>query len=203
MLNGAALRQRGMNLVEVLVTLAILSVLLLMGGPTFSDWLSNSRIRTTAESILAGMQLAKAEAVSRNTRVRFQLTSSIDNGCALDPAGRNWVVSRDPLSDPTEVEGACADRLPADNPIVLHSRPAAEGSANVQVRADQASVVFNGVGRPVPIPAGTITIDVASPGAGTCANIGGPLTCLRILVAPGGQVRMCNPVYPAGDPQAC
>ena len=70
------------------------------------------------------------------------------------------------------------------------------------VEASDSSMTFNGLGRLVPLPARPISL-VVSNRSGSCAEVGGDLSCLRILVSPGGQVRMCNPSYPAGDPQAC
>lgn len=207
MLRSVRGRQRGFNLIELVIAMAILAFLIMMGAPTFAEWIRNSRIRVTAESALNGLQAAKAEAVSRNSRVRFQFTSTLDNSCVIDATGLNWVINLDPLDDGDRVAGSCGIAPNPDDPAaapgILQSRPAAEGSQGVAIAADEASVVFNGVGRIVPIPAATIAIDISNPGGGACAADGGTLTCLRILISPGGQIRMCNPTFPAGDPQAC
>jgi type IV fimbrial biogenesis protein FimT len=60
--------------------------------------------------------------------------------------------------------------------------------------ATQSAVVFNGLGRITPIPAANITIDVTNPNT---------TFALRVVVSPGGQVRMCNPAFAATDPQGC
>lgn len=197
--------QRGLSLVEIVVVLGIVAMLVMMAMPTFTGWVINSRIRSTAEAVQAGLQLAKAEAVARNTRVRFQLTSTLDNGCVAAADGLNWVINLDPNADPTEVEGSC-DSAPddANAPFILQKRPGAT-SGNTQVAANAASLVFNGLGRPLPIPgvAGNLTIAISNPAAGTCTAVGGELTCLNIVVTPAGQIRMCNPAFPATDPQGC
>jgi type IV fimbrial biogenesis protein FimT len=198
-------RQQGLNLIELMVALAIFTTLILYAAPNFNQWLQSSRIRTTAEAILAGLQTAKSEAVARNQRVRFQLTSSLDEACTLDTTGRNWVVNLDPDADEDAVEGACGDD-PSDTvaPRIVQTRPAGEGSGTAVVEADEASVVFNGVGRLVPLPGdGPIVIRVTNPSGGACAVDDGPMTCLNVVVSPAGQVRMCNPNFPAGDAQAC
>lgn len=202
--------QRGVTLVELIVVMAIVAMLAVMSAPTFTGWMLNARIRTTAEAIQSGIQLAKAEAVARNARVRFQLTSSLDNTCVVSPTGLNWVVNMDPNANAAEVEGLC-DAAPMIEiagaapvaPFILQTRPAAAGSGNSQVAATAATVVFNGLGRPVPAPAGNITIAVTNPAAGTCTSVGGEVTCLSIVVTPAGQIRMCNPAFPANDPQGC
>lgn len=207
MLRRSASRQRGLNLIEVMVTLAIGVLLLMAGTPSVTEWIQNNRIRLTGEAILAGLQTAKAEAVARNARVRFQLTSTLDDGCELDTSGLNWVINLDPLGEEDRVEGACDTAPdpanPAAAPGILQTRPAAEGSQGLEVVADEASVVFNGMGRLVPAPAATLVIEINNPSGGACAADDGPMNCLRVQISPAGQVRMCNPIYPAGDPQGC
>lgn len=195
---------RGVTLVEVIVVMAIFTMLVMMAAPSLTGWVINARIRTTAEAMQSGLQLAKSEAVARNTRVRFQLTSTLDSSCVAAANGVNWVVNLDPNANPAEVEGAC-NSTPSDvnAPFILQTRPAAAGSGTSQVAATAASVVFNGLGRPVPAPAGNITIAVTNPAGGTCTSVGGDVTCLSIVITPAGQIRMCNPAFPATDPQGC
>lgn len=198
-------RARGFTLVELIVTMAILALLVLAAVPMFGNAFVNSRIRGTGEAILTGIQLARSEAVSRNARVRFQLTSTLDGGCVLSNAGLNWVVNLDPNAAATEVEGRC-NANPDDQvaPFILQTRPAAS-SGTTQVAATQPSLVFNGLGRLAEVPPGNVTIELTNPAAGACWADGGEVSCLRIVVSPAGQARMCNPdpALPAGDPRRC
>lgn len=200
---GHAKPMRGISLIEVLVTLTLAAILMALGAPSFATWLQNSRIRNTAETISAGLQYAKSEATARNTPVRFQLTTSVGSDCAISTTGTSWVVD---VVDATNdsVEGRC-DTPPSDTvaPSILQTHSASDGSGTSAVAADTAAMVFNGLARLSPAPANPIIINITNPGAGTCAADGGNLTCLRIVVSPAGQVRMCNPKFPAGDPQAC
>jgi len=61
-------------------------------------------------------------------------------------------------------------------------------------------VVFNSLGR---VPAGNVNIDVSSATGAACAANGGPVRCLRMVVSPGGQIRLCDPALRPGDAQAC
>jgi len=70
------------------------------------------------------------------------------------------------------------------------------------VAATQSVVVFNGLGRVTPVPAGNIDIDISNPSGGACAAAG-PMRCLRIRVSTGGQIRMCDPILASTDPQGC
>lgn len=200
-------RQRGVGLIELMVALVITGLLMAMAVPSFSNWLAGTRIRSTAEGLLAGLQYAKSEATSRNTQVRFQLTTSLDATCLRSRTGRNWVVDvvdADLKAD--SVEGECnATPDGSAAPSILQVRSENEAT-NVQVSADSDQVIFNGFGRQAPIaPAtttATVTIDI-TPATGQCAAGGGAITCLRLLVTPAGQIRMCNPAMASGDPQGC
>ncbi|EXI68727.1 MAG: Verru_Chthon cassette protein D [Candidatus Accumulibacter adjunctus] len=189
---------RGFSLIELIVGIVILGVLMAMAVPRFSDWLRNARIRSSAEAIQNGLQLARAEAVRRNATVRFQLVSAIDDTCALATTGPHWVVSMD------NPAGQCAT-APSDTaaPRIIQMRNRAEGSQQTQVAAGQSAFVFNGLGRLIPVPAANVAIDVSSTTGGTCVASGGSLRCLRLVVSVGGQIRMCDPALPAGDAQAC
>jgi type IV fimbrial biogenesis protein FimT len=190
-------------LIELMIVVTIMASLLALAGPNLGAWLQSSRIRSTTESVLTGLQLAKAEAVSRNGRVRFQLTDTLDNSCVLSTAGRNWIVNLDPGADVDAVKGRCAT-TPSDTaaPFILQVRAGADG-AGASVAAGASSVVFNGLGRLTPVPAGLTRIDISNPAGGVCAKNGGPMTCLRIELSAAGQIRMCNPNLYSPDPQAC
>lgn len=166
--------QRGMSLIELMVGIAIIGILLALAAPSFRSWTQNTKIRGTAEAILNGLQLAKAEAVRRNTLIRFQATSDLTNGCTLGAAANvvsyaNWVVSFD---DPATGANRCAsapigDGDPYDlvtNPVprIIRTKSAGEGSNKVVVIAGTAAAVgqpflrFNGLGRLSPVPASDV-----------------------------------------------
>lgn len=183
----------GVTLIELMIGMIIVGILLAAGIPSFSSWIQNTRIRTTAESIQNGLQLARAEAVRHNTLVQF----SKGGGTSSD-----WTVGcTTPIGDQN------GDGV-ADCPATIQARPAAEGSTNVNISATADVVVFNGLGRVT--PTGTPENDIDIPSDGVCAAgaaTAGLNRCLRIMVSPGGQIRMCDrsasitAVPP--DPRAC
>jgi type IV fimbrial biogenesis protein FimT len=191
---------RGFTLVELMVGIAVLAILMMVATPNFGVWMQNSQIRTAAEAIQNGVHLARAEAVRRNTPVIFQMTTSLDNSCALSTGGRNWVVSLD------SAVGACGAAPSADlaapvAPRVIQARAGTDGSRNAVIAADQSSITFNGLGRVT--PAGNININISNPTGGTCAALGGPMRCMRVVVGAAGQVRLCDPRFASTDPQGC
>jgi type IV fimbrial biogenesis protein FimT len=202
---AGAMLSRGFTLLELLITVAVLGIVLMVGLPSLATWIQNTQIRTSAEGMQAGLQLARAEALRRNTTVRFQLVNSVASGCALSTTGTNWVVS---LADAT---GSC-DAAASDTaaPQIIQKRSGAEGSPNAVVTATGGnSIWFNGLGRviqPPTAPAAISQINITNNNGGACKTPTGnePMRCLRLTVSSGGQVRMCDPaVNDNTDPRFC
>ena len=184
MLAGGIMRgQRGFSLVEMMIVVVLLAIVSAIAVPSFTQMIQNTRIRTAAESIQNGLQVARAEAVKRNAKVKFQLNDA-DSG---------WVVC--------EVANV-ADDCPDEEQI--QSRSTAEGStADVTatvVPAGNTSVVFTGMGL---IDQGSnpftqVDVDMSE-------TVMSPADSreLRILLGAGGSIRMCNPNLDEDDPRAC
>lgn len=195
-------RAYGFTLIELLITLAVVALLLMVGLPSMTTWLQNQQIRTSAEGLQAGLQLARAEALRRNAPVRFQLVNNLAATCVLFDRGTNWIVS---INDPT---GLC-DVDPSDiaAPLAIQKRSGGEGTPNAVVTATNGvaaatTVTFNGLGRVT--GATPITqIAVTNTSGGLCQPAG-PMRCLRLDISSGGQVRMCDPtVTDLTDPRLC
>lgn len=60
---------RGFSLIELMVVLAILSILLLVAVPGYGTWVSSSRIETATNKLRSMMSLARSEAVRRGERI--------------------------------------------------------------------------------------------------------------------------------------
>ncbi|MDR0578809.1 MAG: GspH/FimT family pseudopilin [Candidatus Accumulibacter sp.] len=173
---------RGVTLIELAVGILILSILIAMAAPNFSTWIRNMRIRTVAESVLSGLQLARAEALKENSRVSFQL---MDGDGASSASGPNWVVSRaDGAGDPVQAYDG-----------------AEGGGDKALIAAEEETFTFNGLGRLASTPANILVS--SSDGATACADSGGKVRCMRIEVSAGGSIRMCDPALPSTDPQGC
>jgi type IV fimbrial biogenesis protein FimT len=167
----------GVTLIELAIGLVILGLLLSVAMPSFQAWLQNVQIRNAAESILNGIQTARIEAMRTNHSVELEIRD-----------GSGWTVM---------------DRTTMPN-ATIQQRDHVDGSRNARVAMQPAGagkVSFNGMGWVTDNADGSpaITqIDVTS-----SVMTGTQSRPLRIAVAPGGMVRMCDPALTAPDPRAC
>lgn len=167
----------GFSLIELMVVIAIIGILAVIGMPSYNTWIQNSRIRNGAESILNGLQLARSEAVARNTNIDFVLTD----------VASGWTVGCNAPS--------------ATCPAVIQSRSASEGSGGTSATVNGASVAntvrFSNLGTLINV-GGAMTIDVDS-----TVLSGSESRELRIQISTSGSVRMCDPNVGSDDPRKC
>jgi len=163
---------RGFTLLELVVALTITGMLLMLGMPSFTTFLRNSEVRSTAESISNGLRAARSEATRINRPVSFTLAAGSDS---------SWSINNfDPVAG-TLIQP----------PIQQYSRFEVGKSAKVtRLPATAASVTFNGLGRiisPSPIVTPNLQqVDVSS-------IVNGEARTLRIYADDVHGIRMCDP----------
>ncbi len=203
--------QRGVSLIELMIGLAIMAIVVMMALPNYTTFIRNTKVKNAAQSIEAGLQLARTEAIRRNRSVRFQMVSDLSGGCAVSGttvSAPNWIVS---LENPA---GKC-DVAPseADAPKTIQKWSAAEGASgsgitwSIAVSGMASSLVtFNALGRLSPASATAVAIDVKPTVTGeiSCALDGGDIRCLKVTVSNAGQIRVCDPAMTIStDPRYC
>ena len=170
-------RQGGFTLIEVMIALTLLALLMGIGVPTFRSWIQNSQVRTAADGVIAGIQLARSEAIRRNKPVEFDLRTGADWSVVL-VSPRTTIQDRKGNAGTKNavftVTPAGADRL-TFNPVGAPSGNNQDGSFPIQQIDITSSQTVDGL-RP-----------------------------LRIVVSVAGSVRLCDPdpKLSAGDPRRC
>lgn len=180
-------RIRGFTMLELMVALSIAALLLTVGLPSFTTFLRNSEIRSTAESISNGLRVARTEATRLNKPVSFTLAGGGNPGWSInefDPVALTLI--QPPIQQYASVE-------------------AGRNSMTVNAPANATAITFNGLGRvisPSPIATPNLQqIDVTS-------IVAGEARTLRILVDDARGIRMCDPdpaiaALVPPDPRAC
>lgn len=187
--------QRGITMMEVMVTVAIIAIMMAVGAPTLARWMQNNQIKTSAQNVLNGLQLARGEAVRRNARVQFTLT---------DKAGTTgWSVGCLTVTATCEANiqiGSATDggetvRLGASTATLTgadYTTPIKAGSG----MTGAASVTFTAFGQADPTTNNITRIDVTSATDASARR-------LVIRIPDGGSPLLCDPGLPAGNSQSC
>jgi len=158
----------GFTLVEVMITVLILAIVTTIAFPQYMIWMQNQRMRNGAESILNGLQKARAEAVKRNLPVSFVLG-----------ANTAWSVG-------------CVT-VTANCPAIIEQRLTSEGSSAqisaTSTPAGATTMIYTNFGllqpKP-PSPTDPFTrLVIQNSTTGTKS--------LEIRIGAGGDARMCDP----------
>lgn len=192
-------------MVELVVTVLIVSILFAVGVPSYSGWMQNQQIRAGAESILNGIQVARSEAVKNDSPARFVLCSG------SNPLSASWevLVASAPAAAPPVSLACGANSNAAAGEIRVQERSGQEGSRFAQVTdlvvAGATTVTYNSLGRVVANTDGTASltsISVTTPATTALPNGGRKL---QINVGIAGNPRMCDPSpeLAATDPRHC
>lgn len=200
-----------------MVALTIVAVMVMMSLPSMSAYFQSAKIGSAAQTFAAGLQVARTEAIRRNSPVEFVLTdtpivpATIANTAVPSTTGRGWVVR--------VCDAAGLNCTAVETRSVLEGSGQAAGSTPAIAVLGTAlagpaftgSVFFNGFGAITqgfagPAAAGEINLRIDNQSAGQCFPAG-PMRCLNVRAAPGGQVRVCDPEVPnvptVRDSRAC
>ena len=197
-------RLGGFTIVELMITLLVSAILLKVAMPAFSSWIGNVQLRASAESVLSGLNLARAEALRRNARVMFTMTGA-------DGGETGWSICQVKAG-----ETGCDDAVP-----VIQVRDGAEESQRVRAGATTlvslttpaayasplspgagmpASVIFDGRGRPLVAPgwSNAVRFDVRNTGLSAEDE-----RRMVVVLGASGGARLCDPQAGTGDPRVC
>ena len=188
---------RGFTIIELLIALGITALLLTIGLPSFTTFLRNSEIRSTAESIINGLRTARTEATRRNALIVFIFAGNEDPSWRIRPA----------------VEGApeCQEDL-TKVPVQQYSKQEASANAKIAILPPGLpgpAVCFNGLGRIMNQGTAGDHLELIDIVPSVSGAEGRPL---RIIVddmpnaadptKPRG-LRVCDRALPSSDPRAC
>ena len=90
-------RNHGFTLAELLVALAVFSIMVTVGVPSFNQTLLNNRQVSSLNILIGSMQLARSEAIVRNRRVT--VCGSDDGQTCGNGWSNGWVVFVDNNAD--------------------------------------------------------------------------------------------------------
>jgi len=87
-------KNHGFTLIELIVTLAVVSIVLLTGIPALNQMTGNNRLVSQINSIAGSLALARSEAIKTGLVVTI-CTSSTGADCTVTPWQSGWIVFTD------------------------------------------------------------------------------------------------------------
>ncbi len=167
----------GFTLIELLVVLTISAILLAVAVPSFNGSIARARVSDAANSLLASVELARAEAVRRGATVtlcRVLDPSAALPVCSTAASGTfaagdwasGWVVFMD---------GGAVGTLEAGDQIIRIEPAIVAGGARAQI-----------LGNPAPVGPISFRADGLSEGGGAAFTVSYPQTAMGVAVATRG-----------------
>jgi type IV fimbrial biogenesis protein FimT len=108
--------EKGFTLIELMITVAIMSIMLTIGLPSFQSIIASSRLTASANAMVSALQLARFEALKQHKSVTIRKTGAawqdgwdvfVDNNGngSFESANDEKLVSYDKLSSAVTVTG--------------------------------------------------------------------------------------------------
>ena len=145
--------QIGLTMIELLIVLMVAVILATIAGPSFAEFINNTRQTSALSQLTSDLNRARSEAIKRNSWVLVCASNSTGTDCGTGTNWLNgWLVCYD-----KDTNGSCdLDDLAANpNPIVI--RPAL--NANLTLTGSAAFVRFNPSGTQGTGGAATLTVN--------------------------------------------
>jgi len=165
----------GMTLIELMVTLVVLAVMLAIAAPNFATFQRNSELTSTANSFIAALSAARAEAMKR------QLDAYVFPGSPASPSedwNGGWFVFIDTNNDQTYTAGT-------DIIIQVQNTLPSSISASGLVDGTRHYARFSG--------AGFLRKLDGSFGLTTSIDFSNASETRKVIAAPAGRFRVCKP----------
>jgi len=174
---------RGFTLVELAITVVVLSVLMAMAAPLFTGMSNGNRLTSNANEIVAAMQIARSEAVRRNAPTFF-CQSTNGTTCSNVSPWQGWLVyadaDRDNVADADEIVRAGVIEAPVE---IVSSPSVANGE--MIFRADGLAY--------------TAGNDLLEANMRVCLPVTDPELNVRdVNIAIGGRITVRPPINEAG-----
>jgi type IV fimbrial biogenesis protein FimT len=202
----------GFTLIEISIVILIVSIVALLAVPAMTTGVSNSKVRSVAETVQNGLRAAQAEALRRSRQTAFVLTNSaiVAGGSSYSAisgtTASNWFIQVLPLYTSESIS----------NPVV-QSGSFGTSTSGVTISTSDGSgvahpaICFNSMGRLVTntsavFGSASCTIPSSASGAATY-DLTHPSAdrTLEVQVQPSGQVRLCDKsrTLSATSPDGC
>lgn len=138
---------RGVTLIELMVTIVILAILAAVGMPAMARFINDTRVSGTTNEFVSALNLARMEAIKRGRLVTVCRSTDPEVGAATCTSGSDWSTGWIVFVEASS-GGALGTNVEPDNILARH------GALSAGVYAQQQGgktdpITFNGTGEPI------------------------------------------------------
>lgn len=126
---------KGLTLIELLATLTIVAILLGLSSAGLVQYVRSNRTITQTNDLTAALQLARSEAVKRNTHVYVCASASTganNPACDANNWHDGWLVFVDPDRNAVDASNNLVGPPPTGSDIILFLHDGLKGETTVQ-----------------------------------------------------------------------
>lgn len=140
----------GFNLIELMVTITIITLLMAIGLPSYRSVTTSNRLSSEINGLLGDLQYARAEAIKEGQTVTVCSATSDSTGCSNTADWTNgWIVFSDPTNTGVVDTGEA----------ILRVQPALpSGDTLKDTSSTLKAATFNRMGLSVGMPAAGLTL---------------------------------------------
>ena len=183
---GSRGRRSGFSLIELLIAVAILSILLVIGLPSMFEFIASNRLKGAADALTSQMAIARSEAMRLDRNTSVNVVGADETWCAggrqfVPGAGTVGLVSAAGNAPTCDCSSTPSECTIAGNTSVVTSAD----YSGIEITAGTGSLQFD---RKVGVldPLATTTISLRHADYPT-------RFALNIVVGPLGHARVCTP----------
>lgn len=206
----------------MMVVVVIIGILFAVGIPSLMDYMMNSRILAMAQSFQASVQQARTQAILLNSNVDIILTANPATAAnvgigGLSANGPNWIIQVQPNANVTGNPFVQAASYTFVDGTTNSLDTGLVGRTGATITGSTTGLTFTGLSTRIEFPPAVPVVAptqatfrftasaVAVAGGQTCAQVGGKVRCLNVIIFPGGRSKVCDPAATAavGDTRSC
>ena len=157
---------RGFTLVELMVAIAVLSIILTVAVPSITSMRDRNRVRAAAEAVYAHLQFARSESIKQDRNLTVRVAT-----------GTNWCLGISNSSGcDCQITNSCQFG-PAGG--LLERNLSGNDFSDITLTSNQSNISFDSR-RGIDLNPGTITLT------------GGNLLAISVIHSSRGRIRLCS-----------